>query len=102
MLEVLARRPDLQAVLDTVIHEPPPADSPLYTLPNIVLTPHIAGSVGGECRRMGNYMVEEVERFARGEPLKWQITREAAANSSHRPAVSINRAALAAAKPTKV
>ena len=92
VLAVLARRPDLQAVLDTVIEEPPPAGSPLYTLPNVVLTPHIAGSVGNECRRMGRYMVEELERYVRGQPLRWALTRKATVNSAHRPRVDGRRA----------
>ena len=46
MIEVLSMRRDLQAVLDVTYPEPPAADSPLYTLENVVLTPHIAGSAG--------------------------------------------------------
>jgi phosphoglycerate dehydrogenase-like enzyme len=85
MLDVLARRPDLQAVLDVCDPEPPAADSPLYALPNVVLTPHIAGSVGTECRRMGRYMVEELERYLTGRALKWEVTRTQTDHSSHRP-----------------
>lgn len=73
MIEVLRRRPDLTAVLDVTAPEPPLADSPLYTLPNVVLTPHIAGSVGRECRRMGHAMVDEYERYVAGQPLLWEI-----------------------------
>jgi phosphoglycerate dehydrogenase-like enzyme len=76
---VLARRTDLTAVLDVTWPEPPVADSPLYVLPNIVLTPHIAGSMDRECRRLGREMIEEFDRWARGEPLKWRIVREQAA-----------------------
>ena len=79
MIAVLRARPDIQAVLDVTHPEPPDAGSPLYSLPNVVLTPHIAGSMEGECRRMGRYMVDELRRFVTGEPLKWQITRERAA-----------------------
>jgi phosphoglycerate dehydrogenase-like enzyme len=79
MIAVLQRRPDLQAVLDVTAPEPPAPDSPLYTLPNVVLTPHIAGSVGRECLRMGHAMVDEFERFAAGRPLRWEITSERAA-----------------------
>lgn len=74
MIAVLQRRPDLQAVLDVTAPEPPAPDSPLYTLPNIVLTPHIAGSVGRECERMGLAMVDEFERYLAGQPLRWEIT----------------------------
>jgi len=79
MIDVLQRRPDLYAVLDVTYPEPPLPDSPLYLLPNVVLTPHIAGSVGAECRRMGRAMVDELERFVRGEPLRWSVTRSQAA-----------------------
>lgn len=79
MIEVLRRRPDLFAVLDVTSPEPPEPGSPLFAMPNVVLTPHIAGSMDLECRRMGRYMVEELRRFLGGEPLKYGITREMAA-----------------------
>jgi phosphoglycerate dehydrogenase-like enzyme len=74
LIAVLASRPDLMAVLDVTDPEPPAADSPLFTLPNIVLTPHIAGSLGPECRRLGQMMVAETRRFLRGEPLLGEVT----------------------------
>lgn len=79
MIEVLRRRPDLTAMLDVTDPEPPPPGSPMYSLPNVMLTPHLAGSVDAECRRMGRYMVDELGRFLGGKPLHWQITRELAA-----------------------
>jgi phosphoglycerate dehydrogenase-like enzyme len=79
MIEVLRQRPDLTAVLDVTHPEPPAPDSPLLTLPNVVLTPHIAGSLGPECTRMGHFMVEEFRRWLAGEPLVWQVSKEAAA-----------------------
>ena len=78
MIGVLAQRPDLFAVLDVTHPEPPAPDSALYTLENVVVTPHIAGSMGRECNRMGRYMVEDLQRYLRGEPLMWGITREMA------------------------
>ncbi len=85
MYEALEARPDLQAVLDVTEAEPIDPRSPLFELPNVVLTPHIAGSVGDECRRMGRFMVEELERFVRNEPLRWAVTPELAQYSCHRP-----------------
>lgn len=78
LVEVLRKRPDLTAVLDVTDPEPPEQDSPLLTMPNVVLTPHIAGSLAQECQRMGRYMVEELRRYLAGQPLRWRITREAA------------------------
>jgi phosphoglycerate dehydrogenase-like enzyme len=76
MIAVLEQRPDLTAVLDVTHPEPPPPGSRLYTLPNVLLTPHIAGSVNAECRRMGRYMVDELRRFLNGEPLRHAVTYE--------------------------
>ena len=75
MIDVLTARPDLYAALDVTDPEPPIEDSPLYTLPNVVLTPHIAGSMDAECRRMGQTMVDECRRYLAGEPLRWAIDR---------------------------
>lgn len=66
----------LNAILDVTEPEPLPPDSPLYDLPNVVVTPHIAGSQGNETRRMSRKVLDELERFARGLPLKGSISRE--------------------------
>jgi len=52
LADVLRSRPDLTAVLDVTWPEPPVAGHPFYSLPNCVLTPHIAGSSGDEVHRM--------------------------------------------------
>ena len=74
LIECLQARPDLTAILDVTSPEPPVAGSPLYTLPNCILTPHIAGSTGNEVRRMGQYMKEEFARFAAGQPCRYEVT----------------------------
>ena len=58
----------INAVLDVTDPEPLPASSPLYDLPNVVLTPHIAGSMGTELRRMGDTAAADLARYARSEP----------------------------------
>ena len=52
LCQVLHLREYLTAVLDVTRIEPLQADSPLRALPNVVLTPHIAGSLGHEISRM--------------------------------------------------
>ncbi len=75
LCEVLATRPDLSAVLDVTHPEPPASDSPLRQLPNVLLTPHIAGSMQLECARMGSWMAEELRRFCAKEPLRYSISK---------------------------
>lgn len=79
MIEVLRRRPDITAVLDVCDPEPCPAESPLLELENVVYTPHIAGSHGPECRRLGHFVVNEFRRYLAGEPLEGELTRDLAA-----------------------
>jgi len=73
LAELEARR--LAAVLDVTDPEPLPAESPLRRLPNVVLTPHIAGAMGRELWRLADLAVEEVERFAAGEPPLHPVRR---------------------------
>jgi len=76
MIEALQKRPDVHAMLDVTDPLPPVAGSPLYTLDNVTLTPHIAGSLGLECRRMGRSMVEELDRYLAGMPLRYEIDKQ--------------------------
>ena len=76
MTEVLRERDDLTAVIDVLQNESSFADSPLAALPNVFLTPHIAGSMGRECHRMGDRAVEECRRFLDGRPALVPVTRE--------------------------
>lgn len=71
--ELVAGRID--AVLDVTDPEPLPADSPLYRLPNVFLTPHIAGSMGNELERLGATVVSEVARVVQGRPLEYPVVR---------------------------
>ncbi len=64
----------IAAVLDVTVEEPTPADSPLRTLPNVFLTPHVAGAAGSEMVRLAELAVEEVERWAAGEPPRYPVT----------------------------
>lgn len=78
LVDFLRTRPDVQALLDVTDPMPARPDSPLFELPNVFLTPHIAGSLGPECRRMGRLMLAEFERYLCGQPLQHAVTREQA------------------------
>jgi phosphoglycerate dehydrogenase-like enzyme len=67
----------LEAYLDVTDPEPLPPGHPLLSLPNVLVTPHIAGAQGSEVRRLGQYAVAEVGRWVAGEPLLGEVTREA-------------------------
>ncbi len=67
LIRVLRRRTDLTAVLDVTDPEPPAVDSELFRLPNVVLTPHIAGAMDRECARMGQMTVAALRKYLAGE-----------------------------------
>jgi phosphoglycerate dehydrogenase-like enzyme len=71
------RRGRFWAALDVFETEPLPEESPLRRLPNVFLTPHKAGQTVETYRRQGAAMVEELERFFRGEPLRYQVSPHA-------------------------
>jgi phosphoglycerate dehydrogenase-like enzyme len=72
----------LNAVLDVTDPEPLPPDSPLFNLPNVVLTPHIAGAAGFETRRMAELLIAEIERFMAGQPLQHAVTAQMLARTA--------------------
>ncbi|MFG1651040.1 2-hydroxyacid dehydrogenase [Micromonospora sp. NPDC049275] len=59
----------ISAALDVTDPEPLPAESPLWTMPNVLLTPHVAGSVRGLLPRAYRLVGDQVRRFAAGQPL---------------------------------
>ncbi len=59
----------LHAALDVTDPEPLPADHPLWELPNVLITPHVGGSVRGLLPRAYRLAGAQLRRFAAGEPL---------------------------------
>jgi phosphoglycerate dehydrogenase-like enzyme len=76
MIAALQARPDLTALLDVQHPEPPAAGSPLYTLPNVHMTSHIAGSKNNEVRRMADMMIEDFLAWRDGHPLRRAVRAE--------------------------
>lgn len=66
----------LTAVLDVTDPEPLPASSRLYDLPSVMVTPHIAGSLGAETLLMTDGALDELERVATGAPLQRRLSHE--------------------------
>jgi len=64
------------ACLDVFEKEPLPIDSPLRSVPNIILTPHLAGLARNGRKRIGVHAIEEVERFIRGEESICPVRKE--------------------------
>jgi phosphoglycerate dehydrogenase-like enzyme len=60
----------INAILDVAVPDVLPPAHPFYDLPNVLLTPHIAGSMGTELWRMGEHVVSELERYVSGQPFE--------------------------------
>jgi len=58
------------ACLDVFTHEPLPADSPLWGMDNVLVSPHSASTVGGENSLLTDLFLDNLDRFARGRPLR--------------------------------
>lgn len=57
------------AYLDVVEQEPLPSDSPLWDLPNVIITPHNSAASTGNDARVLEYFFENLARWGRNEPL---------------------------------
>ncbi|MCY3635128.1 MAG: hydroxyacid dehydrogenase [bacterium] len=66
----------LYAILDVTDPEPLPEDSPLLEMPNVWISPHLAGSQGTELARMTDYVIEEIRRWSAGEPALNEVTQD--------------------------
>ena len=64
------------AGLDVVEPEPLPDDHPLWTMPNVVITPHFGGLSDGRFERQARFALDNIDRFVRGLPLKNVINKQ--------------------------
>ncbi|MER5210395.1 D-2-hydroxyacid dehydrogenase [Streptomyces sp. NPDC002838] len=69
LAEALSRRWIAGAALDVFEHEPLPADSPLWQVPNLIVSPHMSGDTVGWRDELGTQFVEMYERWEAGKPL---------------------------------
>jgi phosphoglycerate dehydrogenase-like enzyme len=70
------RKGRLFACLDVTDPEPPAPDHPLRSLPNCILTPHIAGAVNNGVKRVGQFAINELKRLLAGTPLEGEVREE--------------------------
>jgi phosphoglycerate dehydrogenase-like enzyme len=66
----------LSAILDVTDPEPLPSTSPLWKLPNVWLTPHIAGAADTELLRLADLALEEIQRYVAGDPPLFPVTAD--------------------------
>ena len=76
LYDALSSSPCRTALLDVTDPEPLPDGDPLRGLKNVIISPHIAGSVGDEVGRMGEYMADEFERILKGVAPLFEVDRE--------------------------
>jgi phosphoglycerate dehydrogenase-like enzyme len=69
LIRALEKKQIAGAALDVFEHEPLPADSPLWHLPNVFITPHISGLTRQYDERAAALFAENLRRYLTGEPL---------------------------------
>ncbi len=74
LARALREEPGRCALLDVTWPEPCPKGHEFWSLPNVFITPHIAGMGLGDTRRMSDYILEEIRRYKAGEPLQSEVT----------------------------
>lgn len=74
LIEALASGRLRGAALDVAEREPLPPDSPLWTLPNVLITPHVSSTSPGRFwDRMLDVFLDNWERYRRGAPLRNEV-----------------------------
>jgi phosphoglycerate dehydrogenase-like enzyme len=63
----------LRAALDVTDPEPPPSDHPLWTVPGLLVSPHVGGNSSAFEPRAKRLIVEQLTRYASGVPLRYVV-----------------------------
>jgi phosphoglycerate dehydrogenase-like enzyme len=77
LVAALAEGPLAGAALDVFAEEPPSPDSPLWTAPNLTITPHISGALKDSAAAVVRLFLENLSRWTRGQPLHNLVDPEA-------------------------
>jgi phosphoglycerate dehydrogenase-like enzyme len=70
LTEALASGSIAGAALDVVHPEPLPGGHPLWSMENLILTPHMSGDTEDHLDDLGKLFVDNLRRFCQGEPLE--------------------------------
>jgi phosphoglycerate dehydrogenase-like enzyme len=70
LVDALRREDFAGAALDVFVEEPLPTGSPLWTMPNVVVSPHVCGDIEGWEAEVVDLFVDNLRRFIAGEPLR--------------------------------
>jgi len=73
------------AALDVMTPEPLPADSPLWDVPNLIISPHMSGDHAGSQREIAGLFMRNLERFQRGESLLNVVDKRLGYSPSNHP-----------------
>ncbi|MFT5366296.1 MAG: D-2-hydroxyacid dehydrogenase (NADP+) [Candidatus Latescibacterota bacterium] len=76
LVEALKNGEIAGAALDVCETEPLPENSPLWTAPNLLLTPHRAGASQHRASRLFEFFVQNLERYLKGEPVRNVVDKE--------------------------
>ena len=76
LVRALAEKRIAGAALDVFTHEPLPADSPLYQLDNVILSPHVSGFIPSYDEKCTDLFVANLKRYLNGEPLLNLVDRQ--------------------------
>ena len=76
LVTALAAREIAGAGLDVFEIEPLPSDHPLWSFPNVLITPHVAGQSTRVAERHLGVLLDNVRRFVRGEALMNVVDKE--------------------------
>jgi phosphoglycerate dehydrogenase-like enzyme len=76
LVEALNQKQIAGAGLDVVDPQPLPPDHPLWTMANVVISPHVGGQSAGGMERQWRLWRENIRRFVAGEPLLCVVNKE--------------------------
>ena len=75
LIQALKRRQLVGAYLDVFEKEPLPPDSPLWDMPNVIVTPHNSAAAAGNEARVNKIFLDNLGRWSRGEKLVNEVSR---------------------------